>query len=220
MHSNTINYTWSKMEGFLVLVLVRCWGHHFNTESQESRHCILDTQILPRVGSDPPKRLTVGPRRNDNTTGSIKPSSRILMGLQHAHVQQLMAEIRPENLLRLVVSPIIIYKVLYIPGGAGFLPSTLTSVCLFRGEIWPLFFSHLCLPDSWRAFPAALSCMRLPKSVCLCGSFVRNRNWTELDTLLATAFQDNQSDKNWSRLYYLQTFTNLYPINVLFKEQT
>lgn len=61
-------------------------GHHFNTESQESRHCILDIQILPRVGSDPPKRLTVGPRRNDNTTISIKPFARII-GLQHAQVQ-------------------------------------------------------------------------------------------------------------------------------------
>ena len=115
-----------------------------------------------------------------------------------------MAEILHQ--LRLVFSPII-YKVLYIPDGAGFLPSTVTSVCLFRGEIWALFFSHLCLPDSWSAFPAALSCMRLPKAVCLCGSFEQNRNWTDIDTFLATAFQDNQSDKELEQTILL---TNLY----------
>ena len=39
----------------------------------------------------------------------------------------LMAEIRRENQLRLVVYPII-YRVSYIPGGAGFLPSTVVVV--------------------------------------------------------------------------------------------
>ncbi len=50
----------------------------------------------------------------------------------------MMAEIRRENQLRLVVYPII-YKVLYIPGGAGFQPSTvwnLVNYPITENPVW------------------------------------------------------------------------------------